>query len=511
MSILNPLFTARPSLSCIFALALGVCAHADGAEEVSVGIFDHHEDIGAPTRPGSAEYDPENQQYRISAAGKSAGDGEDPFQLLWKKVEGDFILRATVRFIGEEQPAHRKLGIMIREELKEGARQVSGTVHGDTLTSLQYRDQPSGDTSEKVVSAYHPTEIALERKGDTFIFSAATFGQDYQTVSYEMELANEAFTGLFVSSQEEAVMQEALFSNVRLVRPVQEDYVPYRDYIGSHIEVMDVQTGHRRIVHSENRSLQAPNWTTDGKTLIYNSADGLMHRYDFSSDTTEPLNTGFATSNNNDHVISFDGEQLAISHYYGEDRISTIYTLPVGGSDNPKRITSPENGHSFLHSWSPDGTELLFTGHRNGQYDIWGVDISSGKERQLTNEPTLDDGSEYTPDGEWVYFNSVRTGTMQIWRMRPDGSDQEQVTFDASNDWFPHISPDGQWLVYLAYPADMDPTTHPFYKRVYLKLMPTSGGAAKTIGYVYGGQGSINTHSWSPDSRYIAFVSNTRM
>jgi Tol biopolymer transport system component len=158
-----------------------------------------------------------------------------------------------------------------------------------------------------------------------------------------------------------------------------------------------------------------------------------------------------------------------------------------------------------------DGKNILFTGHRDDQWDIWSINVDTKKETNLTNNPTLDDGSEFSPDGKWIYFNSVRTGTMQIWRMKPDGSGQEQVTFDSYNNWFPHFSPDGKWIVYLAFPADIDPASHPFYKKTYLKLMPASGGIAKTIGYVYGGQGTINVPSWSPDSRKIAFVSNTQM
>jgi Tol biopolymer transport system component len=132
-------------------------------------------------------------------------------------------------------------------------------------------------------------------------------------------------------------------------------------------------------------------------------------------------------------------------------------------------------------------------------------------ETALTPPGTLDDGPEYTPDGKYIYFNSVRTGTMQIWRMRPDGSQPEQITFDEYNDWFPHISPNGKWLLYIAFPADMDPWSHPFYRQCYLRLMPISGGVPRTVAYLYGGQGSINTPSWSPDSKRIAFVSNSKL
>jgi Tol biopolymer transport system component len=58
---------------------------------------------------------------------------------------------------------------------------------------------------------------------------------------------------------------------------------------------------------------------------------------------------------------------------------------------------------------------------------------------------------------------------------------------------------------------DVPPSDHPFYKHVYLRLMPLDGGTPRVLAYVYGGQGTINVPSWSPDSRKLAFVSNTDM
>jgi Tol biopolymer transport system component len=173
----------------------------------------------------------------------------------------------------------------------------------------------------------------------------------------------------------------------------------------------------------------------------------------------------------------------------------------------PKKITP--TGPSYLHGFSPDGRYLVFTGGRNNNFDIYKIPVNGGSEIRLTTDSTLDDGPEYSPDGKFIYFNSVRTGRMQLWRMKPDGSNQEQITFDDYNNWFPHISPNGKWIAFLSFLNDINPNDHPFYRRVYLRLMPISGGKPKVITYLYGGQGSINTPSWSPDSKQIAFVSNS--
>ena len=132
-------------------------------------------------------------------------------------------------------------------------------------------------------------------------------------------------------------------------------------------------------------------------------------------------------------------------------------------------------------------------------------------ETQLTHVDGLADGPEYSPDGNYIYYNSTASGTMQVWRMRPDGSMPEQLTFDERNNWFPHVSPDNKWIVYISFPESVNPADHPHYKRVELRLMPVDGGAPRTIAYLYGGQGSINTPSWSPDSKRIAFISNSKL
>jgi TolB protein len=492
----------------ILFIAFNLLAAMTLPAQNETGLFEKTEDIGNPSLHGSAGYDAAKQEYTLEGAGVNMWTNIDQFRFLYRKIKGDFIITATIRFIGKGTAEHRKIGIMARDKLTTDSRYADACVHGDILSSLQFRPTDGANTDQVTLSVYHPTDIALRRTGNVFTFSAAVRGENYKSVSKELILNDEVYAGLFICSHTDTVKEKAVFSNVRIIKPAAKDFRPYRDYIGSHIEVMDIQTGYRKILHSAPNSLQAPNWTKDGKHLIYN-AEGLLYKYNLGNGAITTLNSGFANQNNNDHVLSFDGKQLAISHHVGESRVSTIYTLPVTGSDKPTQMTLPSSGHSYLHGWSPDGKKLIFTGQRNNQFDIWQIDIATKKETALTNSSTLDDGPEYSPDGKYIYFNSVRTGTMKLWRMKADGSNPEQLTFDEYNDWFPHISPDGKWIVYISFPKDIDPTDHPFYKDVYIRLMPVAGGVPRTIAYVYGGQGTINVPSWSPDSKQIAFVSNS--
>ncbi len=476
-----------------------------------IGLFDERTNVGNPAIKGNVSYNPTTQEYTMEGAGINMWAKTDQLNFLWKKIKGDFIISASVKFVGAGTDPHRKIGIIARNTLAANSAYADACVHGLDLTSLQYRVAEDSVTNQVVVSSFNPTHIEFQRIGNIITFSAATQGENYKSVSKEIVLNEEVFAGLFICSHNEKVVEKAIFSNVRITIPADKDFKPYRDYLASHIEIMEVKTGLRKILHTAPNSLQAPNWTKDGKYLIYNNSAGLMFKYFLADSKEEQLNTGKVISNNNDHVLSFDGKMIGLSSYLGDPRKSTIYIMPTMGSDNPVQITDPAWGHSWFHSWSPDSKKLIYMCERNGQQDICSIDIVTKKETALTKNTSLDDGPEYSPDGKYIYFNSVRTGTMKIWRMKPDGSNQEQVTFDEYNDWFPHFSPDGKQILYISFPPDIDPVSHPFYKKVMLRIMPTSGGIPQTIAYIYGGQGTINTPSWSPDGKYVAFISNTKV
>jgi len=191
-----------------------------------------------------------------------------------------------------------------------------------------------------------------------------------------------------------------------------------------------------------------------------------------------------------------------ISDNSQEEHNSLVYIVPIGGG-TPRRIT--QKSPSYWHGWSPDGKTLAFVGERNGDFDIYAIPAAGGEEKQLTTAKGLDDGPEYSPDGKYIYFNSERTGHMQIWRMRADGSEQEQITFGEENDWFPHISPDGQQMVLVTFEPSVK--GHPENKDVMLRMMTLKDKKITVLAKLFGGQGTMNVPSWSPDGKQFAFVS----
>lgn len=284
-----------------------------------------------------------------------------------------------------------------------------------------------------------------------------------------------------------------------------EDVLRYMNDRHQHcqLEIMNVVTLERQVLASFDQVIEAPNWTKDGKTLIYNS-QGRIHHFDIETGTASVMDTGFASLCNNDHVLSPDNRHLAVSHMTEGDYASRIYIIPIEGGA-PRLVT--QEGGSYLHGWAPDNSHLAFCGARNDIYDIYTIRPDGTEETRLTFTDGLDDGPEYSPDGKKIWFNSTRSGLMQVWRMNPDGSDQEKMTDRAMNCWFPHISPDNTKVVYIAYKTDeVAPMDHPADKNVQLRLMDVEGGNDHPLLSFRGGQGTINVNSWSPDSRHIAYV-----
>src|ERR1051326_662729 len=314
---INTRWGNRPNLAAAVILSIGIWTASLAA--APVGQFEDQIDIGSPKLAGSATHDAGSQTYSVSAAGVNMWANRDEFHFLWNRMKGDFILQARVEFLGKGVDPHRKLGWMVRSTLDGDSPYADATVHGDGLASLQFRRTKGAITEQVRSPVTGPDFVQLERKGSDYIFSAARFGEPLASCQTNLALGDDVYAGLFLCSHNSNVVEKATFRDVRIVRPARANFVPYRDYIGSHLEVLEVATGHRQIIHSSAQPFEAPNWTPDGAALIYNTSGrdatyrGRLYRFDLATRKASLIPTEFAIRNNNDHVSWFVGRIRALS------------------------------------------------------------------------------------------------------------------------------------------------------------------------------------------------------
>jgi TolB protein len=484
-------------------LTLSSLVWTEGAS-TPVGIFENHADVGTVLHAGSVDYDSAKRTYTISGSGENMWLAADAFQFAWKKISGDVTLTADISFLTTTGNEHKKAVLMLRQSLDADSVYADVALHASGLTSLQFRDEKGVLTREVQSNLSAPKRLRIAKRGDYVYMSLAAGGGEPDLAGgwLRIPLLGSFYVGLGVCSHDKDVVETAVFSNVVLTNVAPGSVASVGKLtLYSALETIEIESTDRRVAYLAPGRFEAPNWTRDGKAFLFNR-DGHIERLAVGSDKPVTIDTGFATRCNNDHGISPDATQLAISDNSQGDHESQVYIVPIAGG-TPRPIT--QKSPSYWHGWSPDGKTLAFVGQRNGDFDIYAIPAAGGEETRLTTAKGLDDGPEYSPDGKYIYFNSERTGHMQIWRMKPDGSGQEQVFSDDLNNWFPHISPDGQWMVFLTYGADV--TGHPENKDVMLRLMSLADKKITVLARLFGGQGTINVPSWSPDSTQVAFVS----
>jgi TolB protein len=476
----------------------------------ALGIFETSEDIGPRGRGGRVEMGA-GDTYRVTGGGANVWGTSDAFHFAWKRISGDFTLEAEVEFVGKGVEPHRKAMLMVRQGLEPGAKYVDVAVHGDGLTSMQFRPRADGETKELRSSASAPTKVMLERRGQEFTMSAGPRGERLEAAAPQsIALEDPVYVGLGVCSHNADVQETVVFSKVRLERP-KAAAQSYK----SHVAIYDLAARKSRVVYTGDGIIEAPNWSRDGKFLIVNTRGDLFRlALGASSPKLDKIQLGAGGYVcNNDHDLSADGTLIAFSASSPSSPKSQVYVSDASGER--VRLVTPA-APSYFHGWSPDSRYLAFVAERgDGRYELYRVPAAGGAEERLTTAGGYDDGPEYTPDGSLIYFNSNRSGRWNIWRMPADGagpgdSRAEQVTFDEPEDWFPHFSPDGKWIVLISFP----PQTEGHNDRMpgmQLRLMPAPGKNPKAqsievLSEFYGGQGTINVNSWSPDSRQFGYV-----
>jgi hypothetical protein len=257
------------------------------------------QDIGNPKLKGSFHFDEILQKFTVAGAGYNLWFERDEFYFVSQEMEGDFIISASLKLIGTGVDPHRKMGLMIRNSNAENAVYMDGAIHGDGLTSLQYREKTGATTLEKAAGKKEIQDfVQLERKGNQYIFRVSKNGQPLVEVGkVELEMGKSVLAGMFIGSHNVDVLEKAEFWNVRIEKPAAEGVDGYRTPSPSRLEIIDVETGMREVIYETETHVEAPNWSHNGKFLIYNSG-GKLFKFDLKKRTPVQINTGDELTNN---------------------------------------------------------------------------------------------------------------------------------------------------------------------------------------------------------------------
>lgn len=504
--------TALVAAASAFAFAFAASGIAEGqATTGSLGIFESQSDVGSVTPPGSATFDPATGVYTLRSAGTNLWAHEDDYHFVWKKVSGDLSLTADVKLAdaGPASNPHRKALLIFRQTLDSDSMYADAAIHGVGLTALQYR-RDKGDTTQDIeFNIGAPQRIRLEKRGDTITLFLSMHGEPLHQAgaSIKLHFDGSFYAGLGLCSHNPAAVEQATFAHVEL-QSLTAPAKPSPKVLYSTLQTIaiDPNAPQDTVILTGKGQMEAPNWSRDGKTLIFNR-DGKLWSVPVSENDgkitqAKPINIGKATDCTGSHGLSPDGKWIAMTCATQDHPGRRIYIVPAGGG-KPRMVTA--NPNSYFHSWSPDGKTILFTRPDHGMLNIYAIPAGGGSETALTASTGVSDDPDYSADGQWIYFNSDRAGGMQIWRMRPDGSQPQQVTFDDRRNWTAHPSPDGKSILILSYANDVD--GHPANQDVTLRILNVADGKIRDLVQIIGGAGSDNVPNWAPDGKHFAFVS----
>ena len=536
-----------------FALAAGLNAYAQNpaalppstpGAKAAVGIFDGHGDLGIAPAAGESLFDADKKTYAVTGGGNNLWAKVDAGHFAWKKLSGDFSLAADIAFLpnatGAADP-HRKACLMIRQSLDADSAYVDASLHGDGLTALQFRDAKGEPTREVMSNVVGPLRMRLEKHGDTFTLFVGQAGEDpkYSGASYILKFQEPFYVGLVVNAHngnDTSLNREtAAFSRVELKTNLPATtpklYSTLETQVSNPVNANQTQNTDRAVLYVTPGSIEGPVWLPDNSGIVF-SRGGQLFRLPMRVPvrpargaagapaapaapasvlgasplaTGEPvlIDTGAIKGISRTHGLSPDGTQLIfVDHPQGNPRPpANTYIVPIAGGT--PRLLTPNTGAGS--SLSPDGKTFAFDTDTVADIFTIPTDGSAPAIRLTNGAGKKNYGPQFTRDGAHIVFCSDRSGTMQIWWMKPDGSEPQQLTNDENNNWFPRLSGNDASALFVTYPKSVtgDPANSP----VQIRRLNLSN-PARTIDLmarVLGGPASAPT--WSPSNAQITFVS----
>jgi len=255
-----------------------------------VGFFEGETDIGVTLPGGARERSP--GIYEIQGGGANMWFTQDAFHFVWKRLSGDLTLGAEISFVGQGGNAHRKACLLIRQNLEADSAYADVALHGDGLTSLQFREIRGAKTQEIQFNVSHPKAVRLEKQGKYVSVSIVASNEALHPsgASARIMFRDPFYVGLGVCSHDSNVVEKAVFSRVEL-KAGPADYGPVR--LVSTLETVPLSSRDRRVVYVTTNLIEAPNWSRDGAALLFNSR-GRIYKIKTEGGDLQEVDTGFA-------------------------------------------------------------------------------------------------------------------------------------------------------------------------------------------------------------------------
>ena len=337
--------------------------------------------------------------HRDRRVARICGWTKDAFHFAWTKAEGDLTLAADVSFVGPGKNPHRKACLMIRQSLDADAAYVDVAVHGDGLTSLQFREAKGAATHEVQANVSAPARVAARTSRQ--IRAARTSAERTRNCKFSGAAVRIAFdepfyVGLGVCSPRQGrdgdgrLLERRAATRTRCQRS-------RRRCCTAPLETQSIASTDRRVVHVTPTRIEAPNWLRGRQ-----DADLQQRRPDLPHPRRR-RQTG-THRHRVRHSLQQRPRRLAGRHAARHQRpvasatasrASTPFRSPAGSQSS-----SPRPAPSYWHGWSPDGKTLVYCAERDGEFDIYTIPVDGGEETRLTTAKGLDDGPEYSPDGK---------------------------------------------------------------------------------------------------------------
>ena len=312
---------------------------AFGDVTTNLGRFSDQADVGNTAKPGSVNFDPARGDYLITGGGANMWSTNDAFHFVWVKMSGDLSLAADIRFADTNGNPHRKACLVIRQSLAPDSAYADVAVHGVGLTALQYRET-AGDTTHEIQSDLSgPVRVGIEKRGDYVSMSVAGAGESLHPAGamYRIQFQEPFYIGLGVCAHNNKTSAQAVFSKVEL-KPIPSG-TNNPTALESTLETLEISSTDRQVVYHTPDHIEAPNWSRDGKFFLFNSK-GRIYQLAVKGGVPELLDTGGQVRCNNDHGLSPDGKQFAISDQTRGGQ-SRIYVLRIVCCIRPRPSCCP--------------------------------------------------------------------------------------------------------------------------------------------------------------------------